>query len=172
MSAELLSIINMDTQTNEVENTDNSINLSQESKSESMNDDSKVGKESLSDGSKVSIESAGENFNLLFTQTLLLLDRNDKVKIVLPDSVYNWELHVNFTDDELVAPFNLNYVIEERIIKVTLNKWYADSWVENHDPMILETKSKNVSLRIKFRSSANNSLSNRILIVTVWSLHQ
>jgi hypothetical protein len=129
---------------------------------EDSNDISMIG------GGRVFSWIKDDPYELVFNETLILLDKNSSVRIRFPKEINHWSIAFVFKDDLTKGKVSYTTILKDKELLFTLNRWYSDKWVENSIPDLMKNEEAKIHLFIKFRSEANEQQNFRSLTVTVW----
>lgn len=118
----------------------------------------------------------GAWYELIFNETILLLEKNSEIDIKFSKKISDWTIKFKFNDTSTATnwlsglPPEKNYKlnIENNNITFILNNWYSDQGTENQVAEPINSTDKTIKLLVKFRSAANNSQDIRTLIVSIW----
>jgi hypothetical protein len=118
----------------------------------------------------VKITSDGKELELVAEHSLLLLDKNDEINIKLPDKGSFWNVKILFTEDNTKLPghYHIQGQKGTDTIIMTLNKWYATTWIENKMPISFGNEAKTFELFFKFRTTCSEQNSSRYFIINIW----
>jgi hypothetical protein len=116
----------------------------------------------------ITSEHAGGKYKLLFNESFLLLQKNDKVSIKLPAEANSWEITLNFENRNDIPPLEVETDIVGGVINYKLNKWYHTSWIENIKPAELVSTDGKVELLVKIRSEANQTSDFHAVTISIW----
>jgi hypothetical protein len=122
-----------------------------------------------------------EQYELVFNESLLLLNKDDEIAIRfgIPrlhdiknrDKRVPLNLKIKFTDDAAIGVGNVSPEYGGNDIRITLNKWYADTWITNADPIEFAYKEGDVyreDLKLQIRTSASPLKRHRSITISLW----
>lgn len=113
-----------------------------------------------------------ESYNLIYNESLLLLNKEDIVGLTLDTGVakVKWILFFRFVSNASKKALSIDVNTNDRsVTDIYFNNWYADDWVENKEPIVIESKDKTKRIFIKIRSTANRNTTFRSVIITIWT---
>lgn len=117
----------------------------------------------------IEIESKDTKYELVFTQSFSLLNKNDIVTIKLPQKYFNWTMKFVFQEaSESNKEYSTEQLFEPGNITYKFFGWYSDSYVENTTALQAFNKSRTVELFTKIRTSATKDKDFRLVIISVW----
>jgi hypothetical protein len=111
------------------------------------------------------------NKELLFNSMVILASKYDSIEFPLPESdlAIIDKIVFRFDDDgeKFTSTVNPSF-IKNKILDITLHKWYSSYFVENSKPM--EFRGVNSIYVINWRTSCQERLSQRTFHLSVWRI--
>jgi hypothetical protein len=107
-------------------------------------------------------------FELVYTATFVLLDKDDFLSIFFNDKLFSWQLHIGFLNMDNMPKGEVSMRIEDNKIHLIHNKWVADDWLSYSNPFKVHSKDYSTVLHIMLRSLATFSQNNRTVQITIW----
>ena len=110
-----------------------------------------------------------ESYEMIYTESMLLLNKEDITGITINAGVgVYWNVFIRFISDYSKAALSSDVKTNGNITDIYLNNWYADDWVENNEPFVMESVDRTKRILIKIRTNANINSPFRNLTVTIW----
>jgi len=115
------------------------------------------------------ISTSGIQRDLLLTTSLILVDKNDSVKILVnggqDDFFY---LQFNFSDTGHDFQTSSTYNKDRRIYDIVLHKWDGKEFIETQYPW--EFTNANKKYWAQWRTKSNEKGARRVFEITIWTL--
>jgi hypothetical protein len=111
----------------------------------------------------------GFNRRVIYNDTILMVDSDDKLSFSFKDEKLKFELTFNFTFSEDGEELKTSGTVSDdgKIINMTLHKWSNSLGIEVTKPIELSTVSGK-RIWIKFKTSADKKNSFRSFHLTIW----
>lgn len=116
-------------------------------------------------------DQSSKSYELVLSEHLLLLGKNDIVNIPLIYPTINWVIMLIFRTDNITKAGDAKVIYDGNVIKYTLTNWHSDTFMENAKPFILKGKETNNEFQIKLRTSATINSDFRDIQITIWKVN-
>lgn len=106
---------------------------------------------------------------LLYNEVVLLVDKYDSLSFPIKNDEYGIDtvIKFNFSDTGTKFTSDGNISNDQKVLSLSLNKWYGAIKVENTDPIELDLKSGK-KVWIKYGTTAEEAHTFRKFHLTVW----
>jgi len=110
-----------------------------------------------------------EKRQVLYNEIILMVDKYDSLTFDAKNEEFNFDMKFTFefTDSGEEFKSKGNYSRENKELKLSLEKWYSQSRVENTEPIELVLDS-GLKIWIKYGTSASEKRDFRMFHLTVW----
>lgn len=112
-----------------------------------------------------------EKFQLIFNQSIVLLEKNSPLEFFLPKEHYGWKFEFFFVKEipQGQSAFSTTTDFIGKTIRKTFYGWEGDDWIEFTTPQLIQPKDINtVKLYLKVRSLAPFSRDFRTVEISIW----
>lgn len=113
-----------------------------------------------------------EDYELVLNESLLLLDKNDRIIVPLIYDSLKWKLNIIFINDDTINEYSGTMTFDKENIIYTLNKWDSDSYVETTTPIKISAKDNEGNFTnefyLKLKSIAPINHNFRQVFISIW----
>lgn len=106
------------------------------------------------------------SLELIFTESILMLEGSDKVIIDVPAVKENFKMLLQFVDDENQERLSgVSKIINDNL-EITYFNWVSKRYIENVNPMLFSIRGNKYF--VKVRTSGHREKDTRSLLISLW----
>jgi hypothetical protein len=107
-------------------------------------------------------------YELVFNETMAMLNKDGNVFISFPPELNNWKIRLVFQDNAYNSLANIQTEFDANEIVLKLTNWYSDTGIQNQEPLLLQSRDGKLSLLAVIKAIGNRFQNQRGLTISIW----